>query len=92
MDNGISISITSGAPVYDMSKGARYDLSLVLNAKHTDQKLALDALSEIHELLTSALCYPTTPDGCQITSIETIYQHPHILTGRLTHSGFTVQV
>ena len=71
-DNGLSMAIAAGSPTYSMDKGARHELSIVLNGKHTDQATVSNTLGELHELLTTRTTYPTTAEGCQITSIETL--------------------
>lgn len=72
LENGLSIAIAAGAPEYDMDRGERHELSLVLNGKHENQHTVLDALGEAHRLLTMRTDFPVTPGGCQITGIETI--------------------
>lgn len=71
-DNGISIYIAAGSPVYDMSKGTCYEMILTLNGKHAEQETVADALGIIHDSLSTRKQYPTTADGCQITNIETV--------------------
>ena len=72
LENGLSIAIAAGAPEYDMDRGERHEISLVLNGKHENQQTVLEALGLIHERLTMRKDFPVTPDGCRITSIETI--------------------
>ena len=72
VDNGLSMAIAAGSPVYSMDKGARHELTLVFNGKHTDQAVVSDTLGALHELLTTRTDYPTTAEGCQITSVETL--------------------
>lgn len=72
VDNGLSMAIATGSPIYSMDKGARHELSIVLNGKHTDQATVSNTLGELHELLTTRTTYPTTAEGCQITNVETL--------------------
>lgn len=70
-DNGISIAWGSGAVATTFQdKRACISASLVVNAKHRDPTMALDALSNIHVALTMTRDYPVT-DNYQITNIET---------------------
>ena len=71
-DNGLSMAIAAGSPTYSMDKGARHELTIAFNGKHTDQALVSDTLGKLHELLTTRTDYPTTSEGCQITNIETL--------------------
>ena len=69
-DNGISICIASGSVGYFMDKCGRYNLTLTLNGKHTDQHLVSDTLGRIHMALSRMTVYPSVA-SCQITSVET---------------------
>lgn len=60
-------------------------MSAVLNAKHSDQRKAADALGNIHTALNRAKAYPQT-DSFQITNIETIGAPP-IWGGNKTGNG-----
>jgi len=69
--NSIAMAIADGGPEETfLDKGARYSLDVVLNGKHAEQDVVLDALASIHEALTRRTTYPDT-GGAQITNIIT---------------------
>lgn len=68
--NGISIAWSAGNLNTFFDKKAAVSLSAVLNAKHSDQRTAADALGRIHTALNMAKAYPSSA-GFQITNIET---------------------
>lgn len=70
--NGICCQVASGAPESTfLTKGMAFQISLVLNGKHSSQQVVSDALGDIHQALTQALEYPEN-EMFQITNIETI--------------------
>ena len=70
-DSGISAGIsTGGAQSVTLAHGGQYTLDIVLNAKHTNQAAALDALCCIHEQLTRLHDLPSG-QGWQMTAIRT---------------------
>ena len=71
-DNGISVCVAAGTPTYYHDKGVDYEMTLALNGKHSSQQSVSGALGRIHHALGTMKSYPTTDDGCQITSIETV--------------------
>lgn len=70
-DSGIAIAWSAGNLNTFLDKKAAVSMSAVLNAKHSDQRKAADALGNIHTALNRAKAYPQT-DSFQITNIETI--------------------
>lgn len=71
-DNGITITPATGAPVsVFMDKNSTNTISLVCNGKHSDHKIVVNALAEIHDALTRATDYPSG-DGWQILNIDTL--------------------
>lgn len=70
-NNGISISWGAGNLNTFMDKKAAVSMSAVLNAKHTNQRMAADVLGRIHTALNMTKDYPAA-DNFQITNIETI--------------------
>ena len=70
-DNGVSMAIGAGHPTAtDLVKGMAYELDIVLNTKHRNQRTAFAALCQIHDKLTKATDYPNEP-AFQITNIST---------------------
>lgn len=69
-DNGICMAPAAGNLRTFMNKRAAVTMSVVLNAKNTDQRAAMDALGAIHTALNMATSYPVA-DNFQITNIET---------------------
>lgn len=58
-DMGISLFLGPGAEETTfLDKGAIYDVSVVINAKHPEQTKCLEALSLIHRALTKRKDYP----------------------------------
>ena len=72
-DDGIAMAVSAGGPdrTFLRKAGGLYSMSLVVNAKHTDQAEASNALGRIHEHLTRSLRYPQGTDY-QITDIQTV--------------------
>lgn len=70
-NNSASMYIGSGAPdSIHMDKGSLSQLSLVVNAKNSNQLTCLRNLSAIHEALTLRKDYPSS-DKFEITNIST---------------------
>ena len=70
-DDGISMAIATGASEETfLNKGQNYQMSVVINAKSTNQLNALDWLGKIHETLTLTKDYPSGTNW-QICNIET---------------------
>lgn len=71
-NNGICMTYSSGSPdsVF-LSKSAAYSMDMVLNGKHKDQQILINALAAIHETLMQATNYPAA-ERWQITNISTI--------------------
>jgi len=58
-DNGIAMYLSPGAPdIIDLKKNTINEISLVVNAKHENQLICLQALSDIHYYLTVSQNYP----------------------------------
>jgi len=58
-DNGIAMYLSAGAPdITDFKKNTINEISLVINAKHENQLICLQALSDIHKHLTTLKDYP----------------------------------
>ena len=71
-DNGLSMTYTTGGPMStDFKKGISYEMSVVLNGKHSSQSAVLEALAAIHRELTRTKIYPRDVDY-QINDIATI--------------------
>ncbi len=70
-ENGLAIYPGPGAPADSFfDRGATYQISVVLNGKHSNLQTLTAALSAIHTGLTQTREYPKTDDW-QILSIET---------------------
>ena len=70
--NGISMAYATGAPESTFwTKGMPYQMSVVLNGKHSNAQTVSDALNAIHLALTQTKTYPQT-SKYQITNISTI--------------------
>lgn len=69
-DNGISMTLAGGGSEPFFSLSQRINLSVVINAKNTEQQAAIDALANIHAALTRTKSLPSTSDW-QITAITT---------------------
>ena len=68
---GISIQWGAGAPTSEhFDRGGRYELYFSVNAKQTNQLIALSALESIHKFLTHMKFYPSGTDY-QILNIST---------------------
>ena len=68
--DGISMAITTGMTESTyLNKGLSQHISIVINAKSSDQQNALEWLGLIHEALTLTESYPSGT-GWQITNIE----------------------
>lgn len=68
--DGVSMAISTGATEDTMlDKGLKQQISVVINAKSSDQQNALEWLALIHEALTMTESYPTGTNW-QITNIE----------------------
>ena len=77
-DNGISMTFAGGSATETFfNKGMVQEISIVLNGKHTNQKMVFDALSNIHQALTKTKQYPGT-DDFQVINIATI-SAPHLI-------------
>ena len=71
-NNGLSMTYTTGGPMStDFKKGISYEMSVVLNGKHSSQSAVLEALAAIHRELTRTKIYPRDVDY-QINDIATI--------------------
>ena len=75
-DGGVFTPNNFGNDVYPVSYThldvyKRQEISIVLNGKHTNQKMVFDALSNIHQALTKTKQYPGT-DDFQVMNIATI--------------------
>lgn len=71
VDNGISMYLGAGATDQTfLDKGATYNIPVVINAKHSNQLMCLQALSSIHTHLSKLKDYPNT-DDYQILNIQT---------------------
>lgn len=70
-DNGISMAYASGALETYLDKKAAVSMSVVLNGKHTNQQMVLDALGNIHTYLNMLKKYPQA-ENFQIANILTI--------------------
>jgi hypothetical protein len=69
--NGIAVYIGAGAPQnIFLDKGSYDALYVAVNAKHTDQVIAVRALTNIHRELSTLKTYPQG-DFWQITNIST---------------------
>jgi hypothetical protein len=69
--NGIAMFISSGNPnITDLEKGMVYSMHVMLNAKHTNQEIAFDTISDIHQNLTKTKSYPNEEEY-QILNIST---------------------
>ena len=68
--NGISVAWTSSTNNLFFDKKATVEMTALVNAKNSDQQIALEALSDIHTSLNFMTAYPET-DNFQITNIET---------------------
>lgn len=71
--NGLCMIPSGGIPTdTHLDKGMVYDMPIVLNGKNADQKLLLDSITKIHELLTRLLDYSDiSTDECQVVNIST---------------------
>ena len=70
-DSGICLGIsTGGTQSVTLAHGGQHTLDIVLNAKHPNQAMALDALCCIHEQLTRLHDLPSG-EGWQLTAIRT---------------------
>lgn len=70
-DNGISAYLSTGSSTTTyLNKKSKDEAFIVVNAKHTDNRTALSALSAIHSALTKIRDYPHS-DNYQIFNIET---------------------
>lgn len=69
-ENGISIAWTGGQEKRYLHAGAKISMSVVLNAKHESQLIALNALGRIHAALGSIRRFPQT-EHYRIFSIKT---------------------
>lgn len=68
--DGISMAISTGSTgTTFFDKGLNQIISIVINAKSSDQQNALEWLANIHEALTLTETYPSGT-GWQITNIE----------------------
>lgn len=68
---GISIQLGAGAPTSEhFDRGGRYELYFSVNAKQTNQLIALSALESIHKFLAQMKFYPSGTDY-QILNIST---------------------
>lgn len=68
--DGISMALTSGSTdTTSLDKGQRQTVSIVINAKSSNQQNALEWLALIHEALTLTESYPSGTNW-QITNIE----------------------
>jgi hypothetical protein len=84
--NGISVYLGPGATDRTfLDKGAEGFVYVVVNAKHTAQLTALQALDSIHDYLTKLKSYQIT-DDYQIINIETNSAPSYI--GAEEHGGF----
>ena len=68
--DGVSMAITTGMTESTyLNKGFSQHISVVINAKSTDQQNAFEWLSLIHEAITMTESYPSGTNW-QITNIE----------------------
>ena len=72
--NGICMIPSTGPPEYtNLDKGMRLNLSVVLNGKNEDQRLLLDDLTCIHEVLTKRRDYKDlSTEAIQVVNISSV--------------------